>query len=93
MVNSEIDELKGSSAPTSVLESPVTSSITKYFKENIRQILKTVFETSSPTTTPIIILEELCEKLLKNGFSDMYCAKTYIKSYKKDLFAITKTKS
>lgn len=50
-----------------------TSPVSKYIKEDLQQILKTILKAETPT-----IFEKLWDKSLKARFLDMYYGKSYM---------------
>ena len=62
------------------------SSMAKYLKNNLKQTFKTVLDLRvSPVLAPapviVLFYDDLCEKLLKARFPDVYRNKTYMKCY------------
>ena len=71
-ISEQPDELLGP-------KSPATTNVSKYFKDNLRQILKAVLEAQTPAPAPGV--SELPRKKVKARTLDVYCGKSHIDYY------------
>ena len=70
--------------PLGSKSSAIATNISKYSKDDLQQIFKTVLEAQTPAPTPTPALtasEEPQDKLLKARSLDVYCEKSHIDCY------------